>query len=56
MEIIFCVIGYRWIPLTKANDAELLCFLWYVPEKKMVEQTVELSGKRNAKAFIVTSV
>ena len=24
-------IGYRWIPLTKASDAELLCFLWSVP-------------------------
>ena len=23
---------YRWIPLTKANDAELWCFLWTVPE------------------------
>ena len=21
-------IGHRWIPLTKANDAELWCFLW----------------------------
>ena len=24
--------GRRWIPLTKANDAELWCFLWSVPE------------------------
>ena len=23
--------GHRWIPLTKANDAELWCFLWSVP-------------------------
>ena len=28
--------GHRRILLTKANDAELLCFLWSVPE-----QTVE---------------
>ena len=28
--------GYRWIPLTKASDAELWCFLWSAPE-----QTVE---------------
>ena len=43
---IFCVtgpfwdesIGYRWIPLTKASDIELLCFLWYEPEQT-VEQT-----------------
>ena len=25
--------GHRWIPLTKASDAELWCFLWSVPEK-----------------------
>ena len=25
--------GRRRIPLTKASDAELLCFLWSVPEK-----------------------
>ena len=23
--------GHRWVPLTKASDAELWCFLWYVP-------------------------
>ena len=23
--------GHRWIPRTKANDAELWCFLWSVP-------------------------
>ena len=28
----------RWIPLTKASDAELWCFLWSAPE-----QTVELT-------------
>ena len=28
--------GHRWIPLTKACDAELWCFLW-----SMLEQTVE---------------
>ena len=28
--------GHRWIPLTKASDADLWCFLWYAPE-----QTVE---------------
>ena len=26
--------GRRWIPLTKASDAELWCFLWSPPEKK----------------------
>ena len=24
--------GHRWIPLTKANDAKLWCFLWSAPE------------------------
>ena len=23
---------HRWIPLTKASDAELWCFLWSAPE------------------------
>ena len=26
--------GHRWIPLTKASDVELWCFLWFAPEKK----------------------
>ena len=26
-------IGHRWIPHTKASDAELWCFLWSTPEK-----------------------
>ena len=29
-------IGHRWIPLTKASDAELWCLLWSAPEQ-MVE-------------------
>ena len=32
--------GHRWIPLTKASDAELWCFLWSVPEQT-IEQTIE---------------
>ena len=24
--------GHRWVPLTKASDAELWCFLWSAPE------------------------
>ena len=31
--------GLWWIPLTKASDAELWCFLWSVPEQT-VEQTI----------------
>ena len=32
---------HRWIPLTKASDAELWCFLWSAPE-----QTVEQRSRR----------
>ena len=32
--------GDRWIPLTKASDAELWCFLWSAPEQT-VDQTIE---------------
>ena len=32
--------GDQWIPLTKASDAELLCFLWSAPEH-MGEQTIK---------------
>ena len=28
--------GYRWLPLTKAKDAELWCFLWSAPERDWV--------------------
>ena len=31
--------GHQWIPLTKASDAELWCFLWSAPEQT-VEQTI----------------
>ena len=34
--------GHRWIPLKKASDAELWCFLWSAPEQR-VEQTIETS-------------
>ena len=32
--------GHRWIPLTKASDAQLWHFLWSAPEQ-MVVQTIE---------------
>ena len=32
----------RWIPLTKASDAELWCFLWSAPEQTVV-QTIDSS-------------
>ena len=27
--------GHRWIPLTKANDGELWCFLWYTQNRRL---------------------
>ena len=30
-------IGHRWIPRTKASDAELRCFLWYAPEQTFAQ-------------------
>ena len=32
--------GHWWIPLTKANDMDLWCFLWYAPEQT-VEETIK---------------
>ena len=34
--------GPRWIPLTKASDAELWCFLWSAPEYTVVQTIVRL--------------
>ena len=31
--------GPRWIPLTKASDAELWCFLWSAPDKWSSKQS-----------------
>ena len=33
-------IGQWWIPLTKASDVELWCFLWFAPEQK-IRQTIK---------------
>ena len=33
--------GHRWIPLTKATDVEIWCFLWSVPEQT-IAQTILL--------------
>ena len=35
--------GDWWIPLTKASDVELSCFLWTVPQQT-AEQTIEMPG------------
>ena len=47
--------GHRWIPLTKASDAELWCFLWSVPEQT-VEQTIETVVIWDTIAPIMTSL
>ena len=47
--------GHRWIPRTKANDAELWCFLWSQPETT-VEQTMETPVIWDATALIMTSL
>ena len=44
--------GDRWIPLTKASDTELWCFLWSAPEQT-VEQTI---AAWDAIALIMTSL
>ena len=44
--------GHRWIPLTKASDAELSCLLWSATEQT-VEQTIETPVIWNA---IMTSL
>ena len=47
--------GHRWIPLTKASDAELWCFLWSVPEQT-VEQTIETPVIWDAILLIMASL
>ena len=32
-------VGHRWIPLTKASDAELWCFFFLSAIEQLVEQT-----------------
>ena len=44
--------GYRLIPLTKASDAELWCFLWSAPEQT-VEQTIKTPVIWDAIALIM---
>ena len=33
------ITGLRWIPISKASDAELWCFLWSVPDKRLSKQS-----------------
>ena len=47
--------GHRWIPLTKASDTEIWCFLWSVPEQTF-EQPVVLPVDWDAIVLIMTSL
>ena len=47
--------GHRWIPLTKAGDAELWCFLWSAPEQT-VEQIIDTPVTWDVNALIMTSL
>ena len=47
--------GHRWIPLIKASEAELWCFLWSVSEQT-VEQTIETPVIWDAIELIMTSL
>ena len=44
-----------WIPLAKASDVELSCFLWAAP-KQMVQQTIEMPVIWEAIPLIITSL
>ena len=46
---------HRWIPRTKASDAELWCFLWSAPETT-VEHTQETPLNGDAMALHLTSL
>ena len=46
---------HRWIPRTKANDAELWCLLWSMPEPTD-EQIMETAVFWDAIALIMTSL
>ena len=47
--------GHRWIPFTKASDAELWCFLWSAPEQ-MFQQKIETLVIWDAIGRLITSL
>ena len=61
---IFCVTGpscgeftgHRWIPLTKASDAELWCLLWSAPEQTVVHNRDGGDFKRHRAHYDATVV
>ena len=47
--------GHRWIPLTKASDAELICFLSFAPGQT-IEQTIKMFVIWDAIGLIMMSL
>ena len=47
--------GHLWIPLAKASNAEVWCFLWCAPEQT-AEQTVDMLVILDALVLIMTSL
>ena len=49
--------NHRWplVPLAKASDAELWCFLWFAPELT-IEQTIESPVTWDTMALIMTTL
>ena len=47
--------SHWWIPLRKASDAELWCFLWSMPEQT-IEQAIEMSVIWDAIVLMMTSL
>ena len=48
-------IGHQWIPLTKASDAELWCFLWSVPQQT-IKQAIDTPVIWDAISLSMTSM
>ena len=49
--------GHRWIPLTKASDVELRCFLWSAPEQTFQSNNRDAGDfRRHRTQYDVTAV
>ena len=47
--------GHRWIPLAKASDAELCCFLWSAPERQCNGIVMRVSGNPSQRSKLCIS-
>ena len=48
--------GHRWIPRTKASDAELWCILWCAPDKRLSKQSWAGDLRRHRAHYDVTVI